>query len=232
MEIVRFEDLELHIDENGTLSTNEVAKGYGISSDAIRLQKKRHSDKLLKNIHFIEVWDEKFKRYITRWTLEGVHMLGFFIKSERAKEFRKFTAKLLTEIKKGNAQVIPTARGLSNTGNLVPYSRYKSTISSLAARIGHYKRLYNEARERNAKLMERIRHIESRSVGCKELKSILSKGLKYDELEEKYKKLITEYEVLKAKLDVARQYNLSSLESITALIKKGADIDTKKLPKQ
>lgn len=39
----------------------------------------------------------------TMWTLDGVHMLGFFIKSERAKEFRKWTAKLLTEIRNGNA---------------------------------------------------------------------------------------------------------------------------------
>jgi len=40
------------------------------------------------------------------WTLEGVHMLGFFIKSERAKTFRKFTAELLAEIKRGNAKVV------------------------------------------------------------------------------------------------------------------------------
>ncbi len=105
MKIIKFEDLELHIDDSNTLSTNEVALGYGVSASTIRDHKKQHSDELLKNIHYIEVWDEKFKRYITRWTLEGVHMLGFFIKSERAKEFRKFTAKLLTEIKKGNVQV-------------------------------------------------------------------------------------------------------------------------------
>jgi len=108
MKIIKFEDLELHIDDSNTLSTNEVALGYEVSSSTIREHKKQHSDELLKNIHYIEVWDDKFKRYITRWTLEGVHMLGFFIKSERAKEFRKFTAKLLTEIKKGNVQVSAT----------------------------------------------------------------------------------------------------------------------------
>lgn len=41
----------------------------------------------------------------TMWTLEGVHMLGFFIKSERAKVFRKWTAKLLTEIRNDSATI-------------------------------------------------------------------------------------------------------------------------------
>jgi len=104
MKIVKFEGIELHIDESNTLSTKEVAQGYGISPSVVRTHKSLHSDELIENVHYIVKRDDK-NRVVTRWTLEGVHMLGFFIKSERAKEFRKFTAKLLTEIKKGNVQV-------------------------------------------------------------------------------------------------------------------------------
>ncbi len=130
MEIIKFQDVELHLDNHKTLSTAEVAKGYGTSADAIRLQKKRHQDEILKNIHYIEVWDDKFKRYITRWTLEGVHMLGFFIKSERAKEFRKFTAKLLTEIKKGNVQVLQTQQQIMLPENFdTRISGYKGQLA-------------------------------------------------------------------------------------------------------
>jgi len=104
MKIVKFEGIELHIDESNTLSTKEVAQGYGISPSVVRTHKSLHSDELIENVHYIVKRDDK-NRVVIRWTLEGVHMLGFFIKSERAKEFRKFTAKLLTEIKKGNVQV-------------------------------------------------------------------------------------------------------------------------------
>ncbi|EFS5446507.1 hypothetical protein ACOW6T_001833, partial [Campylobacter coli] len=34
---------------------------------------------------------------VIKWTLEGVYMLGFFIKSPKAKEYRKKVAKLLRE---------------------------------------------------------------------------------------------------------------------------------------
>ena len=104
MKVVKFEEIELHIDESNTLSTKEVAQGYGISPSVVRTHKSLHSDELIENVHYILKRDDR-NRLVTRWTLEGVHMLGFFIKSERAKEFRKFTAKLLTEIKKGNVQV-------------------------------------------------------------------------------------------------------------------------------
>ncbi|EAL4772530.1 hypothetical protein DO865_09035, partial [Campylobacter coli] len=37
------------------------------------------------------------RQRVIKWTLEGVYMLGFFIKSPKAKEYRKKVAKLLRE---------------------------------------------------------------------------------------------------------------------------------------
>ena len=105
MKTIIFRDIKLQVDENQTLSTDEVAKGYGISPQAIREHKRLHSDELLEKVHYIIV-KNKFKKSAIKWTLDGVHMLGFFIKSERAKEFRKFTAKLLTQIKTQKATVV------------------------------------------------------------------------------------------------------------------------------
>lgn len=41
--------------------------------------------------------ENSFKNKTIKWTLEGVYMLGFFIKSPKAKEYRKKVAKLLRE---------------------------------------------------------------------------------------------------------------------------------------
>ncbi|BAF69560.1 hypothetical protein [Nitratiruptor sp. SB155-2] len=152
MKIIKFENLELHLDDSDTLSTKEVALGYGVSASTIRDHKKQHQDEILKNIHYIEVWDEKFKRYITRWTLEGVHMLGFFIKSERAKEFRKFTAKLLTEIKKGNVHVSVAPANCPASDNMsTRISGYKGVIARKNKEIERLRFELLACKERNSK---------------------------------------------------------------------------------
>ena len=107
MRIVKFNDVDIKIEDNNLLSTLDVATGYGVSDSTIRRHLQLHSDELLEGIHYINKTSQRGTKKLM-WTLEGVHMLGFFIKSERAKEFRKFTAKLLTEIKKGNVQVSAT----------------------------------------------------------------------------------------------------------------------------
>ena len=108
MKTVVFKGVELHIDDNNTLTTNEVAAGYGVTPQSIREHKRHHADEIFENVHYI-VKTNKFNKPSLHWTIEGAYMLGFFIKSKEAKEFRKFTAKLLSEIKKGNAEVISVA---------------------------------------------------------------------------------------------------------------------------
>ena len=143
MKVVKFEEIELHIDESNTLSTKEVAQGYGISPSVVRTHKSLHNDELIENVHYILKRDDR-NRLVTRWTLEGVHMLGFFIKSERAKEFRKFTAKLLTEIKKGNIQV-----SVAHPKNC-PAEQFDSRIAGYKGIIA---RLKNQNEELRAKYL-------------------------------------------------------------------------------
>jgi len=99
-------DIKLQASEDYTLPTAEVAKFYGVGAKTIREHKKNHSDELIENKHFVFALDERNRKRLY-WTLEGVYMLGFFIKSERAKIYRKAVAKLLKEIKSGNVEVKP-----------------------------------------------------------------------------------------------------------------------------
>lgn len=94
------------------MTTNEVAKGYGISGGTIRKHKIEHQDELIEGKHFITVENTKmnganngatksnsgtesatYKQ--TLWTKRGIVRLGFFIKSERAKLFRDWAEDLV-----------------------------------------------------------------------------------------------------------------------------------------
>ncbi|RTZ25165.1 hypothetical protein EI170_09695, partial [Campylobacter coli] len=57
------------------------------------------ADELIENIHYFYDYEQTKggRQRVIKWTLEGVYMLGFFIKSPKAKEYRKKVAKLLRE---------------------------------------------------------------------------------------------------------------------------------------
>lgn len=59
----------------------------------------RNADELIENIHYFYDYEQTKggRQRVIKWTLEGVYMLGFFIKSPKAKEYRKKVAKLLRE---------------------------------------------------------------------------------------------------------------------------------------
>jgi len=91
-------DIIPHEEYEWLLSTAEVTKGYEISESTVRDHKRNNSTELLLGEHFVPVEniDRKgYKRKRTYWTKEGVIYLGFFIKSERAKIFRKWASKLI-----------------------------------------------------------------------------------------------------------------------------------------
>lgn len=108
MKPITFQAITLNVIESNEhtflMSSRDVAAGYDVTESIIRSHRQRHSDELIEDKHFIMTRTAN-NAAKTMWTLEGVHMLGFFIKSERAKEFRKWTAKLLTEIRNGNATI-------------------------------------------------------------------------------------------------------------------------------
>ncbi|HIC5266735.1 TPA: hypothetical protein ACW5GX_001411 [Campylobacter coli] len=77
----------------------EVAISYKTSKQNINSTKNYHADELIENIHYFYDFEQTKggRQRVIKWTLEGVYMLGFFIKSPKAKEYRKKVAKLLRE---------------------------------------------------------------------------------------------------------------------------------------
>ncbi|EKA8519277.1 hypothetical protein OMN52_000597 [Campylobacter coli] len=77
----------------------EVAISYKTSKQNINSTKNYHADELIENIHYFYDYEQTKggRQRVIKWTLEGVCMLGFFIKSPKAKEYRKKVAKLLRE---------------------------------------------------------------------------------------------------------------------------------------
>lgn len=71
-----------------TLTSAQVAKNYKVSSDTLRDHLKNHSDELIEGIHYFCEINPKFKTKIIKWTLKGIVVLGFFIRSPQAKNFR------------------------------------------------------------------------------------------------------------------------------------------------
>ena len=154
-------DIKLQASEDYTLPTAEVAKFYGVTSQSIREHKRTHSDELIENQHYV-MKINKFKKPVTYWTLEGVYMLGFFIKSERAKKYRKAVAKLLKEIKSGNVEVKvkPQKNLLGNLDSQVieelvkrtdivrgyqgQIARLENELATAQSKIKNYERLLSE----------------------------------------------------------------------------------------
>lgn len=86
------------------MTTNEVARGYGVSGGTIRKHKMEHCDELIEGKHFITSVTKrnagcKSGGYLQNtpiyWTQRGIVRLGFFIKSERAKMFRDWAEDLV-----------------------------------------------------------------------------------------------------------------------------------------
>ncbi|WP_250325003.1 hypothetical protein [Campylobacter lari] len=77
----------------------EVAYNYAVDNTTIMSHKNYHADELIENIHYFYDYGQTKggRQKVIKWTLEGVYMLGFFIKSPKAKEYRKKVAKLLRE---------------------------------------------------------------------------------------------------------------------------------------
>jgi hypothetical protein len=88
-----------------TLTTAQVAEGYGVDPANIRKTLQRHGDEIIEGKHFIynshfeqcvtNSHAGSFQRVTTNWTKRGIVRLGFFIRSERAKRFRDLAEDLV-----------------------------------------------------------------------------------------------------------------------------------------
>jgi prophage antirepressor-like protein len=82
------------------MSSKDVANGYDVTSQTIRMSVNRHPDELLEGKHFIK--GVTFRDTLSNaqpnqvfWTKRGIVRLGFFIKSQRAKLFRDWAEDLI-----------------------------------------------------------------------------------------------------------------------------------------
>lgn len=78
-----------------TATTEQVALGYGVSSEAIRSLKSRREEELLEGKHWVAVANRNAAGTVTLWTKRGIVRLGFFIRSARARLFRDMAEDLV-----------------------------------------------------------------------------------------------------------------------------------------
>ncbi|EAK2982881.1 hypothetical protein C0874_06595 [Campylobacter jejuni] len=108
----------------------EVAYNYAVDNTTIMSHKNLHSDELIENIHYFYDYEQTKggRQRVIKWTLEGVYMLGFFIKSPKAKEYRKKVAKLLREQTQARFKVLSNENKRLNSLNHHQKIGYKSQL--------------------------------------------------------------------------------------------------------
>ncbi|HEE9562426.1 TPA: hypothetical protein R8E25_001188 [Campylobacter coli] len=109
----------------------EVAYNYAVDNTTIMSHKNLHSDELIENIHYFYDYEQTKggRQRVIKWTLEGVYMLGFFIKSPKAKEYRKKVAKLLREQSEARFKSLSDENQRLNSLNHHQKIGYKSQLA-------------------------------------------------------------------------------------------------------
>jgi len=84
------------------MTSKEVALGYDVAEKTIRNNVSVHSDELIEGKHFVKgarisgtLVGTNLQPHQTFWTKRGIVRLGFFIKSEKAKQFRDWAEDLI-----------------------------------------------------------------------------------------------------------------------------------------
>ena len=102
MELIKVEisdelvvEVQPNVEHEWLLSSKDVAEGYGLSASGLRSCKSENSDELEEGKHYVRITDAKGQPLY--WTKEGVVMLGFFIKTPTAKEFRRWASNFIVE---------------------------------------------------------------------------------------------------------------------------------------
>jgi phage antirepressor YoqD-like protein len=119
--LVKFENIELNVIENNVhewlLDTAIVAKGYGVTENAINNHRVRKPDELVEGKHWItQQIVDPLQRVQNKvfWTKRGVVRLGFGMHGEIAKRFRDFAEDLV---------INPNNRNLPNFQNPIEAAR-------------------------------------------------------------------------------------------------------------
>ncbi|MCE3037495.1 hypothetical protein LW135_06630 [Helicobacter sp. faydin-H20] len=112
-----------------SLKSADVAISYEVTSDTIRKHFENHKDELMEGTHFYYEINPQFNTKVIKWTLEGVYMLGFFIKSPKAKEYRKKIAKLLREQSEARFKALSSENQKLTSLNHYQKIGYKSQLA-------------------------------------------------------------------------------------------------------
>ena len=92
------------------MPTEDVAAGYGVSTICIRQHKKANADELIEGTHFLSSvrktnarsnsisYSDNLQSKQVFWTKAGIIRLGFFIKSNKAKQFRNWAENLILAV--------------------------------------------------------------------------------------------------------------------------------------
>ncbi|WP_257076308.1 hypothetical protein [Campylobacter jejuni] len=104
----------------------EVAYNYAVDNTTIMSHKNLHSDELIENIHYFYDYAQTKggRQRVIKWTLEGIYMLGFFIKSPK----RKKVAKLLREQTQARFKTLSDENQRLNSLNHHQKIGYKSQL--------------------------------------------------------------------------------------------------------
>ncbi|EPW6684048.1 hypothetical protein ACWNWG_001866 [Campylobacter coli] len=155
----------------------EVAISYKTSKQNINSTKNYHADELIENIHYFYDYEQTKggRQRVIKWTLEGVYMLGFFIKSPKAKEYRKKVAKLLREQTQARFKTLSDENLRLNSLNhhqKIGYKsqlaqqkeKYENKIKALKYDLEHKKELSFKRKLSDEELLE-LRKILARDYG-------------------------------------------------------------------
>ena len=115
-------------------ATNEVAKNYQVTENTVRNHLSEHNDEFIENTHYFYTINPRFKTKILNWTLEGVYMLGFFIKSKQAKIYRKKVAEFLRLCDEARQKKFNEARA-TITGQTDKIENLEATVYGITKRF-------------------------------------------------------------------------------------------------
>ena len=85
------------------MTTQDVARGYGLSPNTLRSHVSQNKEELVEGKHFMKAVQilntlpKGAQPHQTMWTKRGIVRLGFFIKTGRAKMFRDWAEDLVIE---------------------------------------------------------------------------------------------------------------------------------------
>lgn len=143
-------------------ATNEVAKNYQVTENTVRDHLSNHNDEFIENIHYFYDLNHLNKKRLN-WTLEGVYMLGFFIKSKQAKIYRKKVAEFLRLCDEARQKKFNEARA-TITGQTDKIANLEATVYGITKRftsqINGYKWQAAAQKKENKDLLDKLAKIE------------------------------------------------------------------------